>query len=109
MPSYGSNQRPAWRVDAVLDPIMRRLFVVFIGAMLALTAAAEAQITKAPAATTKRPIRTETMAKGLVHPWGLAFLPDARLLVSERPGRLRIVDKAGTLSEALQGVPAVYA
>ena len=32
--------------------------------------------------------RVETIARGLVHPWGLAFLPDGQMLVSERPGRL---------------------
>ena len=79
------------------------------GAMLVATQPAAGQITKAPAATTKRAIKVETVAKGLVHPWGLAFLPDGRLLVTERPGRMRIVGKDGKLSEPLQGVPAVYA
>ncbi len=68
-----------------------------------------AQITKAPAAKTKQAIQVETFAKGLVHPWGLAFLPDGRLLVTERPGRLRIVGRDGTLSPAVQGLPKVYA
>ena len=68
-----------------------------------------AEITKAPAVKTKQAIKVETFAKGLVHPWGLAFLPDGRLLVTERPGRLRIVGKDGTLSAPLQGVPKVYA
>jgi glucose/arabinose dehydrogenase len=68
-----------------------------------------AQITKAPAVKTKQAIKVETFAKGLVHPWGMAFLPDGRLLVTERPGRLRIVGKDGTLSPPLQGVPKVYA
>jgi glucose/arabinose dehydrogenase len=48
-------------------------------------------------------------AKGLEHPWGMAFLPDGRMLVTERPGRLRLVATDGTLSEPLQGVPEVYA
>jgi aldose sugar dehydrogenase len=55
------------------------------------------------------PIRVDTIATGLEHPWGLAFLPDGRILVTERPGRLRIVDRNGTLSEPLAGVPAVAA
>ena len=72
-------------------------------------APASAQITKAPAAKTKQAVKVETFAKGLVHPWGLAFLPDGRLLVTERPGRVRIVGKDGTLSAAVQGLPKVYA
>ncbi len=68
-----------------------------------------AQITKAPAQKTKQAIKVETFAKGLVHPWGMAFLPDGRLLVTERPGRLRIVGKDGKLSAPAAGVPKVYA
>ena len=54
-------------------------------------------------------ITVETVASGLVHPWALAFLPDGRILVTERPGRLRIVDRNGRLSEPLAGVPDVVA
>ena len=54
-------------------------------------------------------LKVETVAGGLVHPWSLAFLPDGRMLVSERPGRLRIVTRAGQLSPPLAGVPQVYA
>jgi glucose/arabinose dehydrogenase len=55
------------------------------------------------------PIRVETVASGLQHPWALAFLPDGRIVVTERPGRLRIVDRSGHLSEPLAGVPPVFA
>jgi glucose/arabinose dehydrogenase len=54
-------------------------------------------------------LRVETIASGLDHPWGLAFLPDGRLLVTERPGRMRIVARDGTLSPPLAGVPKVLA
>src|ERR1043165_6378038 len=50
-----------------------------------------------------------TFAKDLDHPWGMVFLPDGRLLVTERAGRLRIVDANGALSEPIAGTPAVYA
>ena len=54
------------------------------------------------------PIAVEVVADGLVHPWSLAFLPDGRMLVTERPGRLRIVSEDG-LSAAVAGVPEVFA
>jgi aldose sugar dehydrogenase len=51
----------------------------------------------------------QTAANGLDHPWAIAFLPDGRMLVTERPGRMRIVGKDSTLSAALAGVPQVFA
>jgi aldose sugar dehydrogenase len=76
--------------------------------MLAVSTPLSAQTTRAPAVKTGQAIKVETFAKGLVHPWGMAFLPDGRLLVTERPGRLRLIGKDGTLA-LLQGVPKVYA
>jgi aldose sugar dehydrogenase len=52
-------------------------------------------------------VRVETVARGLEHPWALEFLPDGRMLVTERPGRLRLVDRSGRISEPLAGVPEV--
>jgi glucose/arabinose dehydrogenase len=54
-------------------------------------------------------IRVQTVTEGLNHPWGLAFLPDGRMLVTERSGGLRIVGKDGKASEPLKGVPKVVA
>ena len=52
-------------------------------------------------------IRVTIVTKGLVHPWSLAFLPDGSMLVTERPGRLRVV-RDGVLSpEPISGVPGV--
>src|SRR5260370_38588797 len=51
----------------------------------------------------------QTAAKELDHPWALAFLPDGRMLVTERPGRMRIAGRDGTPSPALAGVPQGFA
>ncbi len=54
----------------------------------------------------KSKIKAVTIASGLEHPWGLAFLPDGRFLITERPGRLRILDKTG-LSQPIAGLPTI--
>ena len=54
-------------------------------------------------------VAVQTVARGLAHPWALAFLPDGRMLVTERPGRMRIVTRDGKLSPPVAGVPPVFA
>jgi aldose sugar dehydrogenase len=79
-------------------------------ALLALVALVAAPAQAQDRIDTKAgPLRVETVAKGLEHPWGLAFLPEGGMLVTERPGRLRRVGPDGSLSEPLKGVPRVAA
>jgi glucose/arabinose dehydrogenase len=59
--------------------------------------------------TDKARIRVETIAEGLEHPWAIEFLPDGSALVTERPGRLRLMSPDGSLSEPIVGVPEVDA
>jgi len=54
-------------------------------------------------------LRTEIIADGLENPWGLDFLPDNAMLVTERPGRMRIVSVDGTVSEPIAGLPEIAA
>ena len=50
-----------------------------------------------------------TVTSGLEHPWGMAFMPDGRVLITERPGRLRIIDRDGKAGPPIAGVPVVEA
>lgn len=59
--------------------------------------------------STHHDFRVETVAEGLVHPWSIAFLPGGDMLVTERPGRLRIVRDGALLPDAVAGVPEVFA
>jgi glucose/arabinose dehydrogenase len=88
---------------------LRRFVISTILGMGALAQPAVAIITDAPAPAKPSKIKVETFASGLEHPWGMQFLPDGRLLVTERPGRMRIVTKDGRLSPPLAGVPEVAA
>jgi glucose/arabinose dehydrogenase len=74
-----------------------------------LMAAAPAMAVDETFRTDDGTIRVTTLAAGLEHPWGLAILPDGRMLVTEKPGRLRLVSADGTVSEPLAGVPEVDA
>jgi aldose sugar dehydrogenase len=64
--------------------------------------------TRAPAVQTRTPLRVTEIASGFDRPWGIAFLPDQRMLVTEKPtGKLYIVTQHGAKSEAVEGLPEV--
>ena len=65
--------------------------------------------TRAPGVRTEAALEHTVVASGLEHPWGLARLPDDRWLVTERPGRLRIITAAGEVGEPISGLPRVDA
>lgn len=83
-----------------------RTFIAAV-ATVALSAPAFAVQTDAPEAPS-REVSVEAVAKGLDHPWALEFLPDGRMLVTERPGRMRIVGQDGRVSDPVEGVPEVF-
>ncbi|HWQ86349.1 PQQ-dependent sugar dehydrogenase [Brevundimonas sp.] len=65
--------------------------------------------TRAPGVRTETALAHRIVASGLEHPWGLALLPDGGWLVTERPGRLRIITAGGAIGEPVAGLPAVDA
>jgi len=60
-----------------------------------------------PLAAQSGELRIEVVTRGLEHPWGLAFIGDGRMLVSERPGRLRVIAADGKVGAPVDGLPAV--
>ncbi|MBI1648541.1 PQQ-dependent sugar dehydrogenase [Hyphomicrobium sulfonivorans] len=93
----------------MMQKTLRRLALgsaMLIGAGAPVVWAAQ---TDAPAPAKSSNIKVSAFASGLENPWGMQFLPDGRLLVTERPGRLRYIAKDGRLSAPIAGVPDVAA
>lgn len=88
-----------------LAPIPR-LAALAVLSVAASTVACAAE-TDRPERTERAEVRVETFVGGLERPWGLAFLPDGRALVTEKPGRLRVIDRDGGVGEPVAGVPKV--
>ncbi len=83
----------------------RHIALLFAG-LLGLTTSACAESVP----TAAHSVDVITVAEGLEHPWGLAFLPDGRMLVTERPGRMRVVSPDGQIDPApIAGLPKVDA
>ena len=87
---------------------MHRIFAALAFPLIFAPPAAAQDYVHAPSSI--GPLRITTVAEGLQNPWGLAFLPNRRALVTERPGRLRVLDlDTGTLSAPVTGLPTVWA
>jgi glucose/arabinose dehydrogenase len=83
----------------------RRDFLTAATAIVAAPAIARAQLLR----SNKANLRLSTLSHGLVQPWGMAFLPDGRILITERPGRLRVFANGRLEPTPLGGVPRVAA
>jgi glucose/arabinose dehydrogenase len=101
-----------WFLDCSSSGCGRHLATHVLAACLLLGAAGLglAQAPRSPTpASVPGALQVQTVAQGLERPWALAFLPDGRLLVTERPGRLRSIGQDGRVSAPLAGVPPVLA
>ena len=87
--------------------VLGRLLCAFVaaGPLGGCAAPPDARIVQ----TEKGPVAVEVLVRGLEHPWGMAFLPDGSILVTERPGRLRLVVDGQLRQEPVAGLPAVAA
>jgi aldose sugar dehydrogenase len=85
---------------------MRTLALSLSGALVATTALAAPQ---GPVETDAATFRVAEVAGGLEHPWAVAFLPGGAMLVTERPGRLRLIEDGRLRDEPVAGVPEVHA
>ncbi len=88
---------------------MSRNFVASVATLLLLTAAPAVHGQSDVYRSAYHDYRVVTVADGLVHPWSVAFLPGGDMLVTERPGRLRVVRDGVLLADPVQGVPDVLA
>jgi glucose/arabinose dehydrogenase len=79
--------------------------LVLVGCSQATVAQASDEAISSEQAT----FRVVPVVTGLEHPWGMAFLPGGEILITERPGRLRLVRDGGLEPAPIAGVPEVYA
>ncbi|PNA74880.1 oxidoreductase, partial [Pseudomonas sp. FW305-76] len=91
--------------------MLRKTLLATVCASLVLSSAPPAVAAPSqPLQSELGPLSVTPLVEGLDHPWALAFLPDRQgILVTERPGNLRLVGADGKLSAPLDGVPQVWA
>lgn len=87
--------------------VLNRYAPALVGLALMMPAPAEAQMDTHRSAL--HDYRLVTVADGLIQPWSMAFLPGGDILVTEKPGRLRIIREGALLPDAVEGVPEVLA
>ena len=95
---------------SLTPPALTAIRLIAIAASVCLSTSAVLAQAPVPAPSAASPsVTAQTVATGLQHPWAVAFLPEGRFLVTERPGRLRVVDADGKLQPPVQGLPEVVA
>jgi len=100
----------------LLHSATRRVALLLVGALVAWDDGKPPVLITEPTAgnetraydTERGRISVTALITGLEHPWGLAFLPDGRMLLTERPGRVRIATATGEISPPLRGIPKVF-
>ncbi|WP_159918171.1 PQQ-dependent sugar dehydrogenase [Pantoea sp. 18069] len=92
-----------------MRPKFTLLIAAFAAALAGAAPASAHPLAATPAGADEPRVEAKAVASGLEHPWALAFLPGGRYLVTERPGRMRIVEADGRLRAPLAGLPPIAA
>ena len=87
---------------------MRQRFTLIFACLALVISPAQAAIEAAVVRSEAHSFRVVTLLDGLEHPWSIAFLPDGRWLITERPGRLRIVESGRLRPKPVAGLPPIH-